>query len=557
LSSVQLIPSWQFFQLSSRKLSLPLSEVMLWHFSPWRLIEFFSPGFFMTPADYMHSVPVFKALGYPTSTPYPFSESVFIGGATIILAIGGLKKSRLTILLGFSGLVVLWFASGYHFGAKFLLDIIPVINKLRYGEKYLTTFLLCVSLLAAFGTDRLASDQKLVRRTIIAAAILAVILISTRLYLTSDTAVKHFQLLVEGEAIRSHLINGLIHTIIEISALAIVLLFAFYGKRTRAIYCSSAIIWISLTSASGYALRPGHPSARINVEPIRLSAPPPGPRIINIVEPHFRLPRPGWNVIDQYCFDMASGLYPNTNAVHRIDNLKVDTGVLPLRFDTLFSMMGENIKAALPRYSTSHFVFPSPRTDRGKNLREQLTAGCEYIGTDPKSTLEIWQVPHREWASFPRQVEVVKDIDQAIEGLKLTTAMGNREWGTAFVETEARLAASPGRVISVNRNLEQVEIVAETGAEATIVINDAYWPGWRAWIDGAETQIYPADALVRAVCWPAGRHTLLMKYKPQEVQYGIWLSITGLVVLVISCMMLRLRQLRVAQNSFSSSDKAS
>ena len=53
---------------------------------------------------------------------------------------------------------------------------------------------------------------------------------------------------------------------------------------------------------------------------------------------------------------------------------------------------------------------------------------------------------------------------------------------------------------------------------------DAFWDGWEATIDGQTTGIELADGLVRAVRWPAGRHVLMMRYRPVEVRIGAAVS---------------------------------
>jgi uncharacterized membrane protein YfhO len=100
------------------------------------------------------------------------------------------------------------------------------------------------------------------------------------------------------------------------------------------------------------------------------------------------------------------------------------------------------------------------------------------------------------------------------------------------LETAASYPVAPGRVLSVKREAERLEIEAEADGPAVLVVNDAYWPGWVARIDGAEVPVVPADVLVRAVPFPAGRHRLVMTYAPPEVALGWWCSAVGLAALV-------------------------
>ena len=61
-------------------------------------------------------------------------------------------------------------------------------------------------------------------------------------------------------------------------------------------------------------------------------------------------------------------------------------------------------------------------------------------------------------------------------------------------------------------------------------MNDAFWPGWEARLDGAPVPIIPVDGLVRGVAWPAGRHVLTMRYAPPEVGRGLAVSVLALLL---------------------------
>ena len=84
----------------------------------------------------------------------------------------------------------------------------------------------------------------------------------------------------------------------------------------------------------------------------------------------------------------------------------------------------------------------------------------------------------------------------------------------------------------MERGLESLRVEAETAGDATLLIADAWWPGWEATIDGARASILPADVVLRAVPWPAGRHVLEMRYRPPEVAAGLLASALGLGLLL-------------------------
>ncbi len=56
---------------------------------------------------------------------------------------------------------------------------------------------------------------------------------------------------------------------------------------------------------------------------------------------------------------------------------------------------------------------------------------------------------------------------------------------------------------------------------AVAVFSEVYYPkGWKATIDGKETEIFPADYVLRAINIPAGDHTVEFKFEPQVVKTG-------------------------------------
>jgi hypothetical protein len=59
---------------------------------------------------------------------------------------------------------------------------------------------------------------------------------------------------------------------------------------------------------------------------------------------------------------------------------------------------------------------------------------------------------------------------------------------------------------------------------AYLVVADAYFPGWRATVDGSRTRIYPADLLFRAVQVPAGAHRVVFTFVSSGLREGLVLA---------------------------------
>ncbi len=211
----------------------------------------------------------------------------------------------------------------------------------------------------------------------------------------------------------------------------------------------------------------------------------------------------------------------------RLDAFDLFTGLAPARYAAVEDGFGEDLPRLARRYAVTHVLLPPPGR-RDEAATALATERAHLEGTDPRTGAEIWAVPHREWASFPEEIAVVPGRREALRALYVEFRRRGR---AAIVEADRPMPAAPGIVRAVERGRERIRIEAEALGDAVLVVNDAYWPGWRATLDGAPTPILAADVLVRAVAWPAGRHVLEMRFDPPEVTAGAWMTVAGAALL--------------------------
>ena len=82
---------------------------------------------------------------------------------------------------------------------------------------------------------------------------------------------------------------------------------------------------------------------------------------------------------------------------------------------------------------------------------------------------------------------------------------------------------------------EQSSIIDVTTSEnGMLFVSDAYYPGWRAYIDGSETEIFRANYAFRAVAIPKGIHEVIFDYHPDSFFKGVkFAAISGLILCII------------------------
>jgi hypothetical protein len=75
----------------------------------------------------------------------------------------------------------------------------------------------------------------------------------------------------------------------------------------------------------------------------------------------------------------------------------------------------------------------------------------------------------------------------------------------------------------------RVSLSVRLSCPAMIVVSDTYFPGWRAYVDGAPAQIYSVNAAMRGIVAPAGVHSVTMRYRPMVVYAGAALTLLGIL----------------------------
>jgi len=78
-----------------------------------------------------------------------------------------------------------------------------------------------------------------------------------------------------------------------------------------------------------------------------------------------------------------------------------------------------------------------------------------------------------------------------------------------------------------------IGILAKTPAQGFLFLSDSYYPGWKAYVDGAETEIYQANYAFRAVYLPAGEHTIEFIYEPRSFRVASFTSLLALLAVAV------------------------
>lgn len=111
-------------------------------------------------------------------------------------------------------------------------------------------------------------------------------------------------------------------------------------------------------------------------------------------------------------------------------------------------------------------------------------------------------------------------------------------------EIPAAPTAEPGRATILAYSDREIEVQAELQSSGLLVLADAYYPGWTAFIDGRPGKILVANRVFRAVALTPGVHLVRFTYNPHSLRLGAVISVATYFVLALVVVGWRVRRAR-------------
>lgn len=141
-----------------------------------------------------------------------------------------------------------------------------------------------------------------------------------------------------------------------------------------------------------------------------------------------------------------------------------------------------------------------------------------------------------------RLVHSVHKATTLEESARLLPLVTNQNFETAAVlETNQPVPIEP--ISEEDRSHESVSITeytpnrvvieARCARGALLVLGDNYYPGWKAFVDGRATPVYPVNLFMRGVPLDAGTHRIEMNFEPASFQAGCWLAAASALLLIV------------------------
>ena len=178
-----------------------------------------------------------------------------------------------------------------------------------------------------------------------------------------------------------------------------------------------------------------------------------------------------------------------------------------------------------------YIVVPAVVQPEQSVLRELKSTNPTVYSDDLVDVLENRDALPRAW--------IVHSAKQArrTETLKLLNSGAVDPRRTALLERPPPDLAHPANISADRASLttyeaDRISLRTSTGAPGLLVLSEAYYPAWKAYVDGRSVPLYVADHVLRAVPVPAGEHTVELRYESWSLRVGMAVSLISYLALI-------------------------
>ncbi len=528
ISSVQLLPTLRLGKESVRP-EMEYDKAAQGSFRPYRFVTLLAPNFYGVPNNYRKEGPAYWGISVKDVDPgahYYWETALYVGVLPLIFAFIAFfgARSPPVVFLGIIALISFLIATGdsapFFKAAYFIL---PGFRQFRNPARIGIIFTLAMSLLAAYGFDRLftqhtplSSEGK--RKNAIALAATGLVLAAAAAAFSAGVfrpAILNFifenGFLGSDSAAIERYISGTIypfasHQIYIFCALALaglgVVALRLFSKFPHGILSSVILLLVYIDF-----LLFGYGFAAYKTDPQRIYE---SNRLIRAIQNEntkelFRInsrdSKPGSDEIG------------GTNMIFRRNEGTVHS---------LFLVEGYN-----PLRLKRQLIDRKERTLDILNVKYKIKVD--------KQTKAVDIVPHPTY--FPRVwiCGSYRRVNDETEILSTLHDPGFDHANEVILEEKPDFV-EPGfhskgncnaRIVSWNLN----RIVTEVSADkpAIVVLSEIYYPAWKAEVDGKSAKLLRADYALRAVAVPPGKHTVVCKYDDEAFRKGLIISVISLI----------------------------
>jgi hypothetical protein len=252
---------------------------------------------------------------------------------------------------------------------------------------------------------------------------------------------------------------------------------------------------------------------------------------VDIISPR-QVPE-GLSYVDALTLNLAATLEPNTPGLWNLENASAYLPAASSRFASIM-WLGHLRDAFVDRlgalYHTRYLTMDAKAFTEGGGNRKVVLAEDSLVGA---VLIRIPRTLPRAYLASPR---CVADPSTALEFILVQDFHPGQDVVLECAPGTPADAAPTGtgglgQVRIAHYAPESVELEVDARQPAVLVLNDAFYEGWSATVDGQPAPILPANVAVRGVRVPAGPHRVSFSYRTPGLVLGAIISLGTLGLL--------------------------
>ncbi|WP_224365531.1 YfhO family protein [Hyalangium versicolor] len=442
-----------------------------------------------------------------------FILNQFLGSVACALAVvGALAGPRRARPFAAGALFFALLSLGRHFPPAAALLHVPPFSLFRYPAKYFVGAAFCVALLSGFGLEAMGRLSRRIRPSLLRAVVA---------FVGMGVAIGVAGPIVHRLPMRESAEAGVTWPLLFLG-LSTVFLFILrdtFARPSRVRHALAALAVLELVAAHYLLTVPKYsdhePLERTSAIRRQLPESLEGRISADIEGPADPTKVP--NAVSRTIELSRDRLIPNRFVEERLPALEGYGAPEPVRSD-VFNLAGE--RSVYDLTGVTWYVRNGPPP---------------YADLELLQTLEDGTTLSRSKTALPRAFLVQKaQVTPDADALKAVLDPAQPFRHTAYIATGEALdrPACGGSARIVDSGARRLELEVNACDESYLVVSDTHYPGWRATLDGAATDIHRADFALRAVRVPTGPHRVRFEYAPLSFRVGLTVSLLALAGLV-------------------------
>ena len=174
-------------------------------------------------------------------------------------------------------------------------------------------------------------------------------------------------------------------------------------------------------------------------------------------------------------------------------------------------------------------------------------AGVKYIITDSHLEQPNWDLAYHDTtvspallvyqSQAPQPRAILLDSVQVLDSHDIRNGLLNGDFDLskiALMEKAPNLTFKPsdsvplGEITKTAEDINSIEYTVSANKNVMLILKDTYYPGWKAFLDGEEVEIYHVDYVFRGVEINQGKHQVVFAYQPTSFKVGGIISLISL-----------------------------